>query len=155
MSPHLGGCKKGHSTHYILFSLLKNWKNTIDKTTDGNSFVEEVLTDLRFWFDVHKNELLISKLYAYGFSKESIMLPLSYLSSCWWQKPQIKLHLVPRTSYLRVSHKNNCRLKNILTIYLSSWNVVIVIFAEYFISFVCQSCFFLNELVCNPNVFIS
>ena len=155
MSSNLGGCKKGHSTHYVLLSLLKNWKNTIDKTTDGNSFVEEVLNELRFSFDVHKNELFITKLYVYGFSKESLMLPLSYLSSCLWQKPKIKLHLVLRTSYCPVFHKNNCWLTNILTIYFSFWNVAIVILQKILFLLFVNLVFLLIELECNLNAFIS
>ena len=77
LSPYLCGYRKGFSTQYALLSLLEKWKKTID----NKGFAEEVLMDLSMAFDTLNHELLIAKLHAYGFGKESLMLLLSYLSN--------------------------------------------------------------------------
>ena len=60
-------------------SLIENWKRVLDK----NSFREAVLMDLAKAFHTMKHYLLIGKLYAYGFSKESLKPLHSYLSNRW------------------------------------------------------------------------
>ena len=42
-----------------------------------------VFMDLSKAFDTINHELLIAKLYAYGFTKESLMIILNYLSDRW------------------------------------------------------------------------
>ena len=79
LSPYLCGYRKGFSTQYALLSLLEKWKKTID----NKGFAGGVLMDLSKAFDTLKHELLIAKLHAYGFGKESLMLLLSYLSNRW------------------------------------------------------------------------
>ena len=59
--------------------LSSNWKRVLDK----NGFGESVLMDLSKAFDTVKHDLLIAKLYAYGFSKKSLKLLHSYLSNRW------------------------------------------------------------------------
>ena len=51
------------------------------KTIDSKGFAGAVLMDLSKAFDTLNHELLIAKLHAYGFGKESLMLLLSYLSN--------------------------------------------------------------------------
>ena len=79
LSPYLCGYRKVFSTQYALLSLLERRKKTID----NKSFAGGVLMDLSKAFDTLNHELLIAKLHASGFSKESLMLLLSYLSNRW------------------------------------------------------------------------
>ena len=79
LSPYLCGYRKGFRTQYALFSLLEKWKKTID----NKRFARGVLMDLSKAVDALNHELLIVKLHAYGFGKESLMLLLSYLSNRW------------------------------------------------------------------------
>ena len=58
-------------------SLIENWKRVLDK----KGFGEAALMDLSKAFDTIKRDLLIAKLYAYGFSKGSLKLLHSYLSN--------------------------------------------------------------------------
>ena len=88
LSPYLYGYKKGFSTQYALLSLLEKWKKTID----NKGFAGGVLMDLSKAFDTLNHELLIAKLHAYGFGKESLMLLLSYLSNRW-QRSKINTSL--------------------------------------------------------------
>ena len=53
----------------------------MEKTIDNKGFAREVLVDLSKASDTLNHELLIAKLHAYGFGKESLMLLLSYLSN--------------------------------------------------------------------------
>ena len=79
LSSYLCGYRKGFSTQYTLLSLLEKWKKTID----NKGFAGAVLMDLSKAFDTLNHELLIAKLHAYGFGRESLMLLLSYLSNRW------------------------------------------------------------------------
>ena len=67
------------SVHNKLMSLIENSKRVLAK----KGFVGAVLMDLSQVFDTIKYDLLIAKLYAYGFSKESLKLLHSYLSNRW------------------------------------------------------------------------
>ena len=79
LSPHLCGYRKGFSTQTVLFSLIEKWKQILDDKGYGAA----VLMDLSKAFDTINHKLLIAKLYAYGFTKESLMVILSYLSDRW------------------------------------------------------------------------
>ena len=79
LSPYLCGYRKGCSTQYALLSLLEKWK----KTLDSKGFAGAVLMDLSKAFNILNHELLIAKLHAYRFGKESLMLLLSCLSNRW------------------------------------------------------------------------
>ena len=76
LSPFLFGFRKGLSTEYCLIVMLERWK----KAMDHGKFAGALLTDLSKAFDCLDHELLIAKLEAYGFDKESLSYILSYLS---------------------------------------------------------------------------
>ena len=57
------GFRKGYSTQQCLIALIEKWKSATDK---GKSF-GALLIDLSKAFDCLPHELLIAKLYAYGF----------------------------------------------------------------------------------------
>ena len=79
LSPYLCGYRKGFSSQHAPLSLIKNWKKVLDK----KGFGEAVLMDLAKAFDIIKRNLLIAKLYAYGFNKEPRKLLHNYLSNRW------------------------------------------------------------------------
>ena len=75
----MGGYRKGYNTQHALVSLIEKWKRTLDK----HGYAAAMLMDLSKAFDTLNHELLIAKLYAYGFSKESLKLMFSYLTNRW------------------------------------------------------------------------
>ena len=75
--PYLCGYRKGFRSQQALLSLIENWKKDLDKKGFGRA----VLMDLSKAFDTIKHDLLIAKLYAYGFNKESSKFLHNYLSN--------------------------------------------------------------------------
>ena len=67
--------------HKLLSSLIEKWKQILDDKGYGAA----VLMDLSKAFDTINHELLIAKLHAYGFTKESLIIIFSYLSDRWQQ----------------------------------------------------------------------
>ena len=79
LSPYLCGCRKDSNTQTALSSLIKICKQIIDNKGHGAA----TLMDLFEAIDTINLELLIAKLHAYGFTRESLLIILSYLSdSC-------------------------------------------------------------------------
>ena len=70
LTPYLCGYRKGFSTQQAYLSLIKKWKTALDSKGYGDT----VLTDLSKAFHTISFDLLISKLRAYGFSKEWLKL---------------------------------------------------------------------------------
>ena len=79
LSPYLCGYRKGYNTQYALLSLIEKWK----KGLDNKGYAGAILMDLPKAFDTINHELLIAKLYAYGFSKDALKLINSYMSDRW------------------------------------------------------------------------
>ena len=71
------GFREVHSTQHPLFKLLTSWQNSLDK----GGFVSSILMDLSKAYDCLPHDLLLAKLQAYGFRKESVRLFLSYLTN--------------------------------------------------------------------------
>ena len=71
------GFRKSHSTQHALFKLLTSWQNSIDR----GGLVGYIRMDLSKAYVCLPHNLLLAKLQAYGFSKESIKLFLSYLTN--------------------------------------------------------------------------
>ena len=79
LSPFLCGYRKGYSAQHALLSMLEKWKISLDK----GGYAGGVLMDLSKAFDTLNHDLLIAKLYAYGFGKNALKLIQSYLSDRW------------------------------------------------------------------------
>ena len=70
------GFRKGFNAQHCLLAMVEKWR----KTLDGGGETGAVLTDLSKAFDCIDHNLLIAKLNAYGFEKQSINFIYSYLS---------------------------------------------------------------------------
>ena len=79
MSPYLCGYRKIFSTQQALLSLIEKSKSVLDKKRYGGA----VLMDLSKAFNTLNHDLLITKLNAYGFTRESFRLIKSYLTNRW------------------------------------------------------------------------
>ena len=75
LSDFLCGYRQGFSTQHPLIKSIKSWRQSLD----SRGYRGAVLMDLSKVFDTINHELLIAKLRAYGFNKESLELILGYL----------------------------------------------------------------------------
>ena len=82
---YLCGFRKGYSTPHCLLFMLGKITHALDKGLHAGIF----LTDLSKAFDSLSHDILIAKLYAYGFSKNALKLILDYLSG---RKQRTKVH---------------------------------------------------------------
>ena len=64
------GYRKGYSTQHALIALLEKWKVTMD----NHGYAGSIIMDLSKAFDTINHELLVAKLDAYGFDRESLKL---------------------------------------------------------------------------------
>lgn len=85
LSPYLCGYRKGFSAQHALISLIEYWRSILDK----RGYAGAVLMDLSKAFDCINHELLLAKLYAYGFSIEALTMIKSYLSN---RKQRVKIN---------------------------------------------------------------
>ena len=76
LSPYLCGFRKGYNAQHALLRL----KNILNKRLDKKENIGLVMMDLSKAFDCIPHNLLIAKLYAYGFDKNSLRLIHSYLN---------------------------------------------------------------------------
>ena len=79
LSDFLCGYRQSYSTQHALIKLIASWRQSLD----SRGYSGAVLMDLSKSLDTINHELLIAKLHAYGFSKESLDLILEYLSDRW------------------------------------------------------------------------
>ena len=79
LSKYLCGYRKGYSVQHALIALLE----TLRISPDNKGFGGAILMDLSKAFDTLNHDLLITKLYAYGFSKTALRLIRSYLTNRW------------------------------------------------------------------------
>ena len=75
LSDHISAYRQGYSCHQVLLKLTENWRQHLD----NNEIVGAVLMDLSKAFDCLPHELLIAKLSAYGFDKNTLKFFYSYL----------------------------------------------------------------------------
>lgn len=75
-SQYLCGFRKGYSAQHCMLFMLEKIKHALDK----GLFAGMLLTDLSKAFDCLSHDLLIAKLYAYGFSKDALKLIDDYLT---------------------------------------------------------------------------
>ena len=85
LSPFLCGYRKGYNSQYALIAMIEKWKKSLDtKDSEGNlGKFGAVLMDLSKAFDTINHDLLIAKLEAYGFDKNSLNIIKDYLSDRW------------------------------------------------------------------------
>ena len=74
-SPFISAYRKSYSTQQVIIRLLEEWREKLDK----NLIVGAVLMDLSKAFDCIPHDLIISKLAAYGFKRETLKLIYCYL----------------------------------------------------------------------------
>ena len=86
LSPYWCGYRKGFSTQFVLISLTEKWR----KYLNNKGYTGAVLMDPSKAFNTINHELLIAKLHAYAFSKDSFKILLSCLSDRW-QRTKINL----------------------------------------------------------------
>ena len=101
---YMFGYRKGYSTQHELITLLGKWKMALD----NYGYAGTIIMDLSKAFDTINHELLLAKLHAYSFDRQSLMLIRSYLENRWhrtkintafstWEE---LLHGVPQGSVL-------------------------------------------------------
>ena len=85
ISPYLCGFRKGFSTQHALLRLMEKLNTSLDKKQKVGLF----MMDLSKAFDCVSHDLLLAKLYAYGFGKKSVKLIYSYLKG---RKQRVKIN---------------------------------------------------------------
>ena len=71
------GYRKGYSSQHSLIAMFRNWKKNLDK---GGKY-GALFAYLSEVFDCLQHNLLLAKLYAYGFDYKSLKLISSFLSN--------------------------------------------------------------------------
>ena len=71
------GFRKSHGTQHSLIFMLEKWKKALDKEEN----MLAIFVDLSKAFDTINHDLLLTKLKAYGFSKQALSFMCSYLKN--------------------------------------------------------------------------
>lgn len=104
LSVFISAYRKNYSSNHVLIRLIESWKQSLD----NKNFVGAVLMDLSKAFDCIPHDLLIAKMYAYGFSIDSLKIFYSYLKdrkqnvkiNCTYSVFQVLISGVPQGSIL-------------------------------------------------------
>ena len=75
LSKYQCNLRKGHSAQHCLIALLEKWRVSID----GGLQFGILVTDLSTAFDCLPHDLLIAKLFAYGFDDKALPFIYDYL----------------------------------------------------------------------------
>ena len=76
LSKYISAYREGYSCQNVLLKLTEEWRENLDK----DKVVGALLIDLSKAFDCLPHDLLIAKLSAYGFEKQTLNLLFSYLT---------------------------------------------------------------------------
>ena len=76
-SPFISAYRRSFSTEHVLIRLLADWRNKLD----NNNVAVTVLTDLSKAFDCIPYQLLVAKLDADGFNRDTVACIYSYLKN--------------------------------------------------------------------------
>ena len=87
LPPYSCGYGKGFSTQLAILSLTEKWGHVLDK----KGFAGASLMDLSKAIDTISSDLLIARLHAHGFDKNSLKVLFSYLNNRWHGKNLIKI----------------------------------------------------------------
>ena len=98
LSPYLCGYRKSFNSQHALISLIERWR----KSLDNKGYEGAVLMDLSKAFATLNHDLIIAKLYAYGFDIKTLKLLHSCLTKRWQRTKQIQV-LVHRLSCYKAS----------------------------------------------------
>ena len=79
LSKYLCGYRKEYNCEIAMVSMIEKLK----KSKDNREYAACVLLDLSKAFDTINHELLIAKMYAYGFSLDALSIVHSYLNDRW------------------------------------------------------------------------
>ena len=114
LSSKLCGYRKGFGSQHALISMIEQWRKSLDK----KGYAGGVLMDLSKAFDCMNHELLLAKLYAYGFGKNSIKTIHSYLKNRW-QRVKINHSFSQWTELLLGVHQGSVLGPLLFNIYLN------------------------------------
>ena len=96
LSKFIAAYRENYSSSHVFIRLIENWKQALDE----NVVVGTVLMNLSKAFDCIPHDLLIAKLYAYGFSEKSAVFLYSYLKR---RKQNVKIDDILSTFRLLIS----------------------------------------------------
>ena len=103
LSRSLCGYRRGYNKQTALLSLIEKWKSILNRS----GFAGAVLRDLSKAFDTINHELLVAKLHAYGFDKNSLRVIFIILLTVGNVLRSIQQYVLGQ-NYFRVYLKDLC-----------------------------------------------